>query len=200
MYQVFDAAANRWRAYAYVATEAANSGVQTHRPVGPAADGGPCVDEPRHELAAHAVRLEHRLRDERRAAGVAARAVRRRQQLERRLLARLQSREPASPQLVGSAPSTRYMHDSTSLVVTGRTRGASARRSTIRARCSSTSTSIRSSSGTSRTSWRPCCSARRRIRTTATFTRAGRRRTACTSSFTTSSRRFSSASRRRSTR
>ncbi len=29
MYQVFDAAANRWRAYAYVATEAANSGVQT---------------------------------------------------------------------------------------------------------------------------------------------------------------------------
>ena len=29
VYQVFDAGANRWRAFAYVATEAANSGVQT---------------------------------------------------------------------------------------------------------------------------------------------------------------------------
>ena len=94
VYQVFDAGANRWRAYAYVSTEAANSGVQTHRHVGPAADGGPRVDEPRHELAAHAVRLEHRLRDERGAAGDDARAVRRRQQLERRLVARLQPREP----------------------------------------------------------------------------------------------------------
>ena len=43
------------------------------RHVGPAADGRARVDEHGHELAAHAVRLEHRLLDERGAAGRDAR-------------------------------------------------------------------------------------------------------------------------------
>ena len=75
------------------ATEAANSGVQIDRPVGAADDGGACVDEHGHGLAAHAVRLEHRLCDERRVAGLDPRALCGRQQLERRLVARLQPRE-----------------------------------------------------------------------------------------------------------
>ncbi len=79
VYQVFDAGANRWRAYAYVATEAANSGIQIIDMSGLPQTAGLAADEPRHELAAHAVRLEHRLRDECGAAGPDADAVRCRQ-------------------------------------------------------------------------------------------------------------------------
>ena len=89
VYQVFDAGANRWRAYAYVDDRSREQRRADDRPVGAAADGRARVDEHGHELAAHAVRLEHRLCDERRVAGPTPDAVRRRQQSERRLVARV---------------------------------------------------------------------------------------------------------------
>ena len=86
----------RRESLARVCLRADRSGQQRRaddRPVGAADDGGARVDEHGHGLAAHVVRLEHRLCDERRVAGHDAGALRRRQQSERRLVARLQPRE-----------------------------------------------------------------------------------------------------------
>ena len=119
VYQVFDAAANRWRAYAYVATEAANSGVQTIDLSGlPLTAGSASTNldtSSQHTLYVSNIDYATNaalpgLQPVLYVAG---------SNLSGGSWRAYSLANPASPQLLGSAPSTRYMHDSTSLVVTG---------------------------------------------------------------------------------
>ena len=119
VYQVFDAAANRWRAYAYVATEAANSGVQTLDLSGLPLTAGLASTNldtsSQHTLYVSNIDYATNaalpgLQPVLYVAG---------SNLSGGSWRAYSLANPASPQLLGSAPSTRYMHDSTSLVVTG---------------------------------------------------------------------------------
>jgi choice-of-anchor B domain-containing protein len=119
VYQAFDAGANRWRAYAYVTTEAANSGLQTIDLSGlpqTAALAATNLDtSSQHTL--YVSNIDYATNAAlpglqpvlfvagSNSSGGSWRAY--------------SLANPAAPQLVSSAPSTRYMHDSTSLVVTG---------------------------------------------------------------------------------
>jgi choice-of-anchor B domain-containing protein len=119
IYQVFDSSANRWRAYAYVTTEAANSGVQTIDLSGlpqTAVLASTNLDtSSQHTL--YVSNIDYATNTAlpglqpvlyvagSNSSGGSWRAY--------------SLANPAAPQLVGSAPSTRYMHDSTSFVVTG---------------------------------------------------------------------------------
>ena len=69
VYQVFDAVREPLARVRIRGDRSRQQRRANHRPVRPAADGRACVDELGHGLAAHAVRLEHRLRDEHGAAG-----------------------------------------------------------------------------------------------------------------------------------
>ena len=120
IYQHFDAAGNRYRAYAYVTTEAPQL-----RPAGAsicrACRTRDARDDPvGHGFAAHGLHIEHRLRDQHGVAGRDGIPVPRRQQCRGRLPgASTASRILRSRSSSRQAPAgTQYMHDSTSLLIT----------------------------------------------------------------------------------
>jgi choice-of-anchor B domain-containing protein len=119
VYQVRDTVANRWRAYAYVATEAANSGLQTIDLSGLPLTAGatsPNLDtSSQHTLYVSNIEFAGNtalpgltpvlyVAGSNQAGG---------------LWRAYSLANPAAPQFVSSAPSAGYMHDSTSLVATG---------------------------------------------------------------------------------
>lgn len=117
VYQVRDVAANRWRAYAYVTTEAANSGLQTIDMSGlpqSAVLASTNLDTgSQHTLYISNINYttnvaEDTLQPVLYVAG---------SNLNGGSWRAYSLANPAAPQLVSSAPSTRYMHDSTSLIV-----------------------------------------------------------------------------------
>lgn len=122
VYQVRDTTANRWRAYAYVTTEASNSGVQTIDMSGlpQTAVLATTNNDTSSQHTLYVSNIDYATNAALPGAtpvlylagadvnGGAWRAY--------------SLANPASPQLVANAPTTRYMHDSTSLLVTdGRT-------------------------------------------------------------------------------
>jgi choice-of-anchor B domain-containing protein len=119
VYQIFDGGANRWRAYAYVTTEAANSGLQTIDLSGlpqTAALASTNFDTgSQHTLYVSNIdyATNAALPGLQPVLYVAGSNVNGGSWRAYSLA------NPAAPQLVGSAPTTHYMHDSTSLVVTG---------------------------------------------------------------------------------
>jgi choice-of-anchor B domain-containing protein len=122
VYQARDVAANRWRAYAYVTTEAANSGLQTIDMSGlpqSAVLASTNMDTgSQHTLYVSNIDYatnvaEGPLQPVLYVAG---------SNLNGGSWRAYSLANPAAPQLVSSAPSSRYMHDSTSLLLTdGRT-------------------------------------------------------------------------------
>jgi choice-of-anchor B domain-containing protein len=119
VYQVRDNAANRWRAYAYVTTEAANSGIQTIDMSGLPATAGLASTNTdtssQHTL--YVANIDYATNAA--LPGMTPVLYVAGANLNGGSWRAYSLANPASPQLLGTAPTTRYMHDSTSLIVTG---------------------------------------------------------------------------------
>ena len=118
VYQVFDAAANRWRAYAYVTTEAANSGLQTIDMSGLPQTAGLATTNTdtssQHTL--YISNIDYATNTA--LPGCYAVLFVAGSNLGTGSWRAYSLANPAFPQLAGFAPSGGYMHDSTSLIVT----------------------------------------------------------------------------------
>lgn len=119
VYQVRDTAANRWRAYAYVTTEAANSGLQTIDMSGLPATAvlASTNMDTSSQHTVYVSNIDYATNTA--LPGLTPVLYVAGSNLNGGAWRAYSLANPASPQLAGSAPSTRYMHDSTSLVVTG---------------------------------------------------------------------------------
>lgn len=119
VYQVFDAAAMRWRAYAYVTTEAANSGLQTidlsGLPATARLAGTNLETSSQHTL--YVSNIDYATNAA--LPGLQPALYLAGSNLSGGAWRAYSLANPAAPQLMSSAPSTRYMHDSTSVVATG---------------------------------------------------------------------------------
>ena len=119
VYQVRDAAANRWRAYAYVTTEAANSGIQTIDMSGlpqAAALASTNLDTgSQHTL--YVSNIDYATNAA--LPGLTPVLYVAGSNLNGGSWRAYSLANPASPQFVSGNPTMRYMHDSTSFVVTG---------------------------------------------------------------------------------
>jgi choice-of-anchor B domain-containing protein len=119
VYQTFDSVANRWRAYAYVTTEAANSGLQTidlsGLPATAVLASTNMDTSSQHTL--YVSNIDYATNTA--LPGLEPVLYVAGSNLSGGSWRAYSLANPAAPALVGSAPSTRYMHDSTSLVVTG---------------------------------------------------------------------------------
>jgi choice-of-anchor B domain-containing protein len=118
VYQVRDTAANRWRAYAYVSTEAANSGIQTIDMSGLPLTAG--LASTNTDTSSQHTLYVSNIDYATNAAlpGVTPVLYVAGSNLNGGSWRAYSLANPAFPQLLSSAPTTRYMHDSTSLVVT----------------------------------------------------------------------------------
>ncbi|RPI61913.1 MAG: choice-of-anchor B family protein, partial [Lysobacterales bacterium] len=118
VYQVFDAGANRWRAYAYVTTEAANSGLQTIDMSGLPQTAG--LASTNLDTSSQHTLYVSNIDYETNAAlpGATPMLFVAGSNLSPGSWRAYSLANPAFPQFVGSAPLGGYMHDSTSLVVT----------------------------------------------------------------------------------
>ncbi|HUQ52288.1 MAG TPA: choice-of-anchor B family protein [Gammaproteobacteria bacterium] len=118
VYQAFDSAANRWRAYAYVSTEAANSGVQTIDLSGlpqTAVLASTNLDtSSQHTL--YVSNIDYSTNSA--LPGLTPVLYVAGSNLAGGSWRAYSLANPASPQLLSSAPTTHYMHDSTGLVLT----------------------------------------------------------------------------------
>ena len=119
VYQTFDTVANRWRAYAYVSTEAANSGLQTIDLSGLPLTAG--LASTNHDTSSqHTVYISNiDFATNTALPGLQPVLYVAGSNLNGGSWRAYSLANPAAPMLSSSAPSTRYMHDSTSLVVTG---------------------------------------------------------------------------------
>ena len=119
VYQVRDVAANRWRAYAYVTTEAANSGLQTIDLSGLPATAvlASTNTDTSSQHTVYVSNIDYATNTA--LPGLQPVLYVAGSNLSGGSWRAYSLANPAAPQLAGSAPSTRYMHDSTSLVVTG---------------------------------------------------------------------------------
>ncbi len=119
VYQMFDGAANRWRAFAYVTTEAANSGLQTIDLSGLPLTAGLASTNldtsSQHTL--YVSNIDYATNTA--LPGLTPVLYVAGSNLNGGSWRAYSLANPAFPALLGSAPTTRYMHDSTSLVVTG---------------------------------------------------------------------------------
>jgi choice-of-anchor B domain-containing protein len=119
VYQVFDSGANRWRAYAYVTTEAANSGLQTIDLSGLPLTAGLASTNldtsSQHTL--YVSNIDYATNTA--LPGLQPVLYVAGSNLSGGSWRAYSLANPAAPTLLATAPSTRYMHDSTSLVVTG---------------------------------------------------------------------------------
>lgn len=118
VYQVFDSAANRWRAYAYVTTEASNSGLQTidmsGLPLSAALASTNMDTSSQHTLYVSNVDYATNAA----LPGVTPMLFVAGSNVSPGAWRAYSLANPAFPQFVSSAPSGGYMHDSTSLLVT----------------------------------------------------------------------------------
>lgn len=118
VYQVFDSAANRWRAYAYVTTEAANSGLQTidmsGLPVSAALASTNMDTSSQHTLYVSNIDYSTNAA----LPGATPMLFVAGSNVSPGAWRAYSLANPAFPQLVSAAPSGGYMHDSTSLLVT----------------------------------------------------------------------------------
>jgi choice-of-anchor B domain-containing protein len=119
VFQVFDAGANRWRAFAYVTTEAANSGLQTIDLSGLPLTAG--LASTNLDTSSQHTLYVSNIDYATNAAlpGMTPVLYVAGSNLNGGAWRAYSLANPAFPTLLGSAPTTRYMHDSTSLVVTG---------------------------------------------------------------------------------
>ena len=119
VYQVFDAGANRWRAFAYVATEAANSGVQTIDLSGLPMTAG--LASTNMDTGSQHTLYVSNIDYATNAAlpGLTPVLYVAGSNLNGGAWRAYSLANPAFPTLLTLSPTTRYMHDSTSLVVTG---------------------------------------------------------------------------------
>jgi hypothetical protein len=119
VYQVFDGGANRWRAFAYVTTEAANSGLQTIDLSGLPLTAG--LASTNLDTSSQHTLYVSNIDYATNAAlpGLTPVLYVAGSNLDGGSWRAYSLANPAFPALLGSAPTTRYMHDSTSLVVTG---------------------------------------------------------------------------------
>jgi choice-of-anchor B domain-containing protein len=117
VYQVFDAGANRWRAFAYVATEAANSGIQVIDMSGLPQTAGLASTNTdtgsQHTLYVSNVDYATNAA----LPGMTPVLYVAGSNLNGGSWRAYSLANPGFPQHLGSAPTTRYMHDSTSFVV-----------------------------------------------------------------------------------
>jgi choice-of-anchor B domain-containing protein len=118
VYQTFDAGANRWRAYAYVTTEAANSGLQTIDMSGLPLTAG-LASTNLDTGSQHTVYVSN-IDYATNAAlpGMTPVLYLAGANVNGGSWRAYSLANPASPAFIGGAPTTRYMHDSTSFVVT----------------------------------------------------------------------------------
>jgi choice-of-anchor B domain-containing protein len=118
VYQTFDAGANRWRAYAYVTTEAANSGLQTIDMSGLPLTAGPTSPNfdtgSQHTL--YIANIDYATNTA--LPGMTPVLYVAGANVNGGSWRAYSLANPAFPAFIGGAPTTRYMHDSTSFVVT----------------------------------------------------------------------------------
>ena len=118
VYQVFDAGANRWRAFAYVTTEAANSGIQVIDMSGLPLTAGLASTNldtsSQHTL--YVANIDYATNAA--LPGMTPVLYVAGSNLNGGSWRAYSLANPGFPQLLGGAPTTRYMHDSTSFVVT----------------------------------------------------------------------------------
>jgi choice-of-anchor B domain-containing protein len=118
VYQAFDAGAQRWRAYAYVTTEAANSGLQIIDMSGlpQTATLAPTNLDTSRQHTLYVSNIEYSTNTA--LPGATPMLFVAGSNLNGGLWRAYSLANPASPLFVNSAPSAGYMHDSTSLLVT----------------------------------------------------------------------------------
>ena len=118
VYQVFDAGANRWRAFAYVATEAANSGIQVIDMSGLPLTAG--LASTNLDTSSQHTLYVSNIDYATNAAlpGLTPMLYVAGSNMNGGSWRAYSLANPTFPQLLSSAPTTRYMHDSTSFVVT----------------------------------------------------------------------------------
>lgn len=116
--QTFDAGANRWRAYAYVATEAANSGLQTIDMSGlPLTAGLASTNmDTGSQHTVYVANIDYATNTA--LPGMTPVLYVAGGNVNGGSWRAYSLANPAFPAFIGGAPTTRYMHDSTSLVVT----------------------------------------------------------------------------------
>jgi choice-of-anchor B domain-containing protein len=119
VYQGFDATANRWRAYAYVTTEAANSGLQTIDMSGLPLTAG--LASTNHDTSSqHTLYISNIDYATNAKEGPLAPVLYvAGSDLNGGSWRAYSLANPAAPQFISNAPTTRYMHDSTSLAFFG---------------------------------------------------------------------------------
>jgi choice-of-anchor B domain-containing protein len=120
VYQAFDSSAGRWRAYAYVTTEAANSGLQTIDMSGLPATAALAPSSPNMDTGSQHTLYVSNIDYSTNAAlpGATPMLFVAGSNVSPGSWRAYSLANPASPQFVSSAPSGGYMHDSTSVLIT----------------------------------------------------------------------------------